>query len=108
MRESYGRLPRYFYFYIIPFGGSLFRRGPEDSGGRHDSAITAEYIARAVDEARRNKDQALLIELNTPGGLLDSTHDIINTILASSSRVIVYVARGPSSASAGFFHSGKR
>jgi membrane-bound serine protease (ClpP class) len=66
--------------------------------------ITAEYIARAVDEARRNKDQALLIELNTPGGLLDSTHDIINTILASSVPVIVYVApSGRRAASAGFF-----
>jgi membrane-bound serine protease (ClpP class) len=66
--------------------------------------ITAEYIARAMDEARRNKDQALLIELNTPGGLLDSTHDIINTILASSVPVIVYVApSGRRAASAGFF-----
>jgi membrane-bound serine protease (ClpP class) len=66
--------------------------------------ITAEYIARAVDEARRNQDQALLIELNTPGGLLDSTHDIINTILASAVPVIVYVApSGRRAASAGFF-----
>src|SRR5581483_7811872 len=66
--------------------------------------ITAEYIGRAVDEAARNKDQALLIELNTPGGLLDSTHDIINKILASPVPVIVYVApSGRRAASAGFF-----
>src|ERR1700674_3298184 len=66
--------------------------------------ITAEYIGRAVAEAERNKDQALLIELNTPGGLLDSTRDIIEKILASSVPVIIYVApSGNRAASAGFF-----
>ncbi|MCU1298151.1 MAG: Nodulation efficiency protein NfeD [Acidobacteriaceae bacterium] len=66
--------------------------------------ITAEYIGRAVEAAARNKDQALLIELNTPGGLLDSTHDIINKILASPVPVIVYIApSGRRAASAGFF-----
>ena len=53
--------------------------------------ITDEYIGRALAEAERNKDQALLIELNTPGGLLDSTRDIIEKILASPVPVIIYV-----------------
>lgn len=66
--------------------------------------ITAEYISRALDQAAREKDQAVLIELNTPGGLLDSTHDIIQKILASHIPVIVYVApSGRRAASAGFF-----
>lgn len=66
--------------------------------------ITAEYIGRALDQAAREKDQAVLMELNTPGGLLDSTHDIIQKILASSVPVIVYVApSGRRAASAGFF-----
>jgi membrane-bound serine protease (ClpP class) len=66
--------------------------------------ITAEYIGRALDDAQRNKDQAVLIELNTPGGLLDSTRDIVEKILASPVPVIVYVAPGGSrAASAGFF-----
>jgi membrane-bound serine protease (ClpP class) len=66
--------------------------------------ITAEYINRALADAERNKDQALLIELNTPGGLLDSTQDIIKGILASPVPVIVYVApSGRRAASAGFF-----
>jgi membrane-bound serine protease (ClpP class) len=66
--------------------------------------ITAEYIGRAIAEAERNKDQVLLIELNTPGGLLDSTRDIIEKILASSVPVIIYVApSGNRAASAGFF-----
>ncbi len=66
--------------------------------------ITAEYIGRAIDEAARKHDPAVLIELNTPGGLLDSTRDIIEKILASPVPVIVYVAPGGRrAASAGFF-----
>jgi membrane-bound serine protease (ClpP class) len=66
--------------------------------------ITEEYIGRALAEAERSKDQALLIELNTPGGLLDSTRHIIEKILASPVPVIIYVTPGGSrAASAGFF-----
>jgi membrane-bound serine protease (ClpP class) len=66
--------------------------------------ITEEYIGRALAEAERNKDQALLIELNTPGGLLESTRNIIEKILASPVPVIIYVTPGGSrAASAGFF-----
>jgi membrane-bound serine protease (ClpP class) len=66
--------------------------------------ITAEFIDRAIREAERNHDQALLIELSTPGGLLDSTRDIIEKIEASTVPVIVYVApSGSRAASAGFF-----
>ena len=66
--------------------------------------ITEEYIARAIAEAETAKDQALLIELDTPGGLLDSTRDIIEKILAAKVPVIIYVApSGRRAASAGFF-----
>jgi membrane-bound serine protease (ClpP class) len=66
--------------------------------------ITDEYIGRAIAEAERNKDQALLIEINTPGGLLDSTRDIIEKLLASPVPVIIYVTpSGSRAASAGFF-----
>jgi membrane-bound serine protease (ClpP class) len=66
--------------------------------------ITDEYISRAVDQAARNHDQALLIQLNTPGGLLDSTRHIIEKILTSKVPVIIYVApSGNRAASAGFF-----
>jgi membrane-bound serine protease (ClpP class) len=66
--------------------------------------ITDEFIGRALAEAERNKDQALLIVLNTPGGLVDSTRDIIEKILASPVPVIVYVTpSGSRAASAGFF-----
>src|SRR6266478_5323904 len=66
--------------------------------------ITDEYIGRALTEAQRNKDKALLIELNTPGGLLESTRNIIEKITAAPVPVIIYVTPGGSrAASAGFF-----
>ena|SRR5579872_382738 len=66
--------------------------------------ISEEYISRGVDEAARRGDQALLIELNTPGGLVDSTRKIIEKITTSSVPVIIYVTPpGSRAASAGFF-----
>ena len=66
--------------------------------------ITREYIARAIDEAQRRNDQAVLIEINTPGGLVESTREIIEKITNSSVPVILYVTpSGSRAASAGFF-----
>ncbi|HTC57610.1 MAG TPA: nodulation protein NfeD [Candidatus Sulfotelmatobacter sp.] len=66
--------------------------------------ITEEYIARAIDEAQRRNDQAVLIEINTPGGLVESTRHIIEKITNSQVPVIVYVApSGSRAGSAGIF-----
>ncbi|MGO9517920.1 MAG: NfeD family protein [Candidatus Korobacteraceae bacterium] len=66
--------------------------------------ITAEYIDRAIEHARQTNADAVLIELSTPGGLLESTRTIIEKILASPVPVIIYVApTGARAASAGFF-----
>jgi membrane-bound serine protease (ClpP class) len=66
--------------------------------------ISAEYIDRAIERARQTNIDAVLIELNTPGGLVDSTRQIVEKILASPAPVIVYVApTGARAASAGFF-----
>jgi membrane-bound serine protease (ClpP class) len=66
--------------------------------------ITDEFIGRAIAEAQRNHDDALLIELRTPGGLLDSTRSIVEKILASPVPVVIYVSpSGGRAASAGFF-----
>jgi membrane-bound serine protease (ClpP class) len=66
--------------------------------------ISQEYIERAIDEAQRRNDPAILIEINTPGGLLDSTRKIIEKITTSSIPVIIYVTpSGSRAASAGFF-----
>jgi membrane-bound serine protease (ClpP class) len=66
--------------------------------------ISEEYIARAIDEAQRRNDQAVLIEINTPGGLVESTRHIIEKITNSSVPVILYVApSGSRAGSAGIF-----
>jgi membrane-bound serine protease (ClpP class) len=66
--------------------------------------ISYEYIDRAITHAKQTNAEAVLIDLNTPGGLVDSTRDIIQKILASPVPVIVYVTpTGARAASAGFF-----
>ena len=66
--------------------------------------ISAEYIGRALDQARDQHAAAVLIEMSTPGGLLDSTREIIGRIVSSPVPVIIYVApAGARAASAGFF-----
>jgi membrane-bound serine protease (ClpP class) len=66
--------------------------------------VTAGELDRAIAQASSEGAQALLIELDTPGGLLDSTRGMVGAILASRVPVIVYVAPGGARAgSAGFF-----
>src|SRR6185295_5915107 len=60
---------------------------------------TATYIARAIDVAAKRHDVCLIIQLDTPGGLLDSTKDIVQKFYASPIPTVVYVA--PSGANAG-------
>ena len=43
--------------------------------------ISAEYVDRAIEQARQTNADAVLIELNTPGGLVDSTREIIQRSL---------------------------
>src|SRR2546421_5985767 len=72
-----------------------------------DGAIgpaTASYISRSIDEARAQNAQCLIIQLNTPGGLLDSTQTIVQSFLGSTVPVVVYVApTGATATSAGCF-----
>ena len=44
---------------------------------------TASYISRSIGEAQSQNAQCLIIQLNTPGGLLDSTQVIVQQLLAS-------------------------
>ena len=60
-----------------------------------DGAIgpaTASYISRSIEEAKAQNVQCLVIQLNTPGGLLDSTQKIVQSFLGSPIPVVVYVA----------------
>ena len=72
-----------------------------------DGAIgpaTASYVSRSIDEARAQNAQCLIIQLNTPGGLLGSTQTIVQSFLGSAVPVVVYVApTGATATSAGCF-----
>ncbi|MGO9174460.1 MAG: NfeD family protein [Rhodomicrobium sp.] len=65
---------------------------------------TALYIQKAIDKARLRRAEVLILRLDTPGGLLTSTREIIESILASPVPVIGYVApSGAHAASAGTY-----
>ena len=65
---------------------------------------TASFIARAIDLAGTRDDACLVIQLDTPGGLLDSTKDIVAKLYESKVPTVVYVAPAPArAASAGAF-----
>lgn len=66
--------------------------------------ITAEYIERAIDRAEKENGEALLIILDTPGGLLQTTRSIIKKMMNAKVPIIVYVSpNGSRAASAGVF-----
>ena len=52
---------------------------------------TASYIARAIDVASERENTCLIIELDTPGGSLDSTREIVQKFYSSSVPTVVYV-----------------
>lgn len=60
---------------------------------------TADYISRAIKVAGARNNVCLIVELDTPGGLLESTKVIVQSFYASKVPVIVYVT--PSGANAG-------
>src|SRR5262249_27076798 len=76
-------------FVYTNIGGAM---GPE----------TASYISHSIDKAKSQNPQCLVIQLNTRGGLLDSTQKIVQSFLGSSVPVVFYVApTGATATSAG-------
>jgi membrane-bound serine protease (ClpP class) len=66
--------------------------------------ITVEIISHAIEQAKAEHAAVLLIRLDTPGGLLDATRQIIQQLSASPIPVVTYVTpSGARAASAGFF-----
>jgi membrane-bound serine protease (ClpP class) len=66
--------------------------------------ITVEIVGHAIEQASRENAVAVLLRLNTPGGLIDATREINSRIVASRVPVIAYVTpSGGRAASAGFF-----
>lgn len=65
---------------------------------------TVRFLFRAIDEAEEAKAECIVVELNTPGGVLKSTQELVVKILASEVPVVVYVSpSGGRAASAGVF-----
>lgn len=97
--------------YIIPFlliaSISIFAQVKKVIVLNADCAIhpaCADYIHTGLEKARKENAECIIIKLNTPGGLLNSTRDIVTDILQSEIPVVVYVApSGSRAASAGVF-----
>jgi membrane-bound serine protease (ClpP class) len=87
------------------FGARL--RAAEVSLIRVDGPIgpaTTDFITRALQLSAERKDECLVLELNTPGGLLDSTKTIVERFYQSPVPIVVFVAPAPAyAASAGAF-----
>ena len=102
-------------FVILGFGGAAVSAGLNVAlaAGDHialvdiDSAIdapTASYLNRAIQTAEDDGASVVIVTLNTPGGLFDSTRDMVETIFDSSVPIVVYVSpSGARAASAGTF-----
>ena len=66
--------------------------------------VIADYIDRGISQAEVHNATVCIIELDTPGGLLDSTENIVQRIMNASVPVVVYVSpKGAWAASAGTF-----
>jgi membrane-bound serine protease (ClpP class) len=104
-------LRRYLFFAVVFFvliGTVVFaqEKGPVYSievDGIVNPA-TAKFIVDSVDQATREGGQCIIIQLDTPGGLMESMRIIIKKFLSSGIPIIVYVApSGARAASAGVF-----
>lgn len=63
---------------------------------------TASYLARNIQESAKSKEDLILVEMDTPGGLDSSMREIVKNIFASQVPVVVYIApSGSRAASAG-------
>lgn len=95
------------FFAVIVLCFSLAAQAAQVGLIQIDGAIgpaTTDYISRALDVAAAQDDQCLIIQLDTPGGLLDSASKIVQKIYAAKVPTVVFVAPAPARAgSAGVF-----
>jgi membrane-bound serine protease (ClpP class) len=99
-------------FVVALVGSRSFSQDPEQTSGEViaitvDGSInpsSAEYIISSIEHARKQNAECMVIRLNTPGGLLQSTRTIVSGLLGSDIPVVVYVyPQGAQAASAGVF-----
>jgi membrane-bound serine protease (ClpP class) len=66
--------------------------------------VTAEYIIKNIDRAEADQAEVLILQLDTPGGLLNSTRTIVKRMLTAEVPIVVYIApSGSRAGSAGVF-----
>lgn len=66
--------------------------------------VSAEYLGRGIKYSNDRNADAVLLEIDTPGGLVSATQELVQAIYASRAPVITYVGpSGASAASGGFF-----
>jgi len=66
--------------------------------------VVKDYILGAIEETRNNNDVCLIIQLDTPGGLLETTRNIVKKFMNAQVPIVIYVApSGSRAASAGLF-----
>jgi membrane-bound serine protease (ClpP class) len=66
--------------------------------------VIADYVERGISQAEKDDATVCIIELDTPGGLLDSTDKIVKSIMNADVPIVVYVSpKGAWAASAGTF-----
>lgn len=108
LKNSRPSLLRFGLFFALLVGGfSIMAQQKEPSGPHVDLIVidgginpaVDDFIRESIGRARSKGAKALIIQLDTPGGLLSSTRTIVKDILGAPVPVMVYVA--PSGAGAG-------
>ncbi|UKJ07209.1 NfeD family protein [Solitalea lacus] len=98
---------RYLFFIaiLLSYPAILFaQKVVEISIDETINPVSAAYVSKGIEYASKERAECLLIQLNTPGGLLKSTRVIVSAILESPVPVVVYVSPGGAHAgSAGVF-----
>lgn len=96
---------------LVAVSGAWAQEGRDEDGTRHVDVLTIEgpvtpimisYIERGIDTAETDGAEALIIQLDTPGGQIDLMSDIVQAMLRANVPVVVYVyPPGAYAASAG-------
>ena len=99
---------RRLWAFAAAMGGVLLIAASSHSDSKHVDVITlddvinpatADFILDSIATAEEDGAECLIVQLDTPGGLVDSTRDIVKGIFAADVPVVIYVA--PSGARAG-------
>lgn len=105
---KYVRLVLYLVFISLPLFPVEAQEGPRlayviDAVGPVTPSMEA-YIGRAIDQAESDGAEVLVIRLDTPGGSVELTQQIIQRMVAARTPIVVYVSpSGAHAASAGTF-----